>query len=558
MPCTSVCGAYFHLPVLFCKKRIAFANFAVTKTETMKSVLKLIVAALTVASCSSFFDSRGEVVDVEGSVPHDMIVLGDKLEDPYSVTNMTKAFESLYPTKAGRTYLEPTDYYVRFLPEGEAELESLMASGMVLLDHPVDYEILRDGDYYHDPSLDEDRITWQYGLVPKGQDFPADIRYEVLDECYLPDHDAGTKADGVDWEQVERLSYELTGNAGMLRDATKGSSSGKPSGRISIIDPAYDDEPFGVRGVTVLAVSFVKFCTTTTDDEGYYSMKKTFNSDVRYRLVFKNEKGFAIGFNKILVPASTSTLGKHGPDGVSMVVSGKSDGKLFQRCVVNNAAYDWWVSCAAKTPHVKTPPNNLRLWIFQSIGSSSAIMMQQGCMVDDSAIGDILGDMAWLVKMFLPDITIGLKGCRDDYASIYALAVHECAHASHFTAVGQKWWDVLSDFVLKSYVTSGMKLYGTGMEKNHGYCEIAEMWAYAVQAMMFHERYVGSDLVFGTSYWFFPQILLYLEERGLTRYKVFQAMTSDVTDRDLFQAKLLSLYPEYKSIIKQAFERYDY
>lgn len=524
----------------------------------MEKFFRLTVAVLALTSCSSFFESRGELVDIEGSVPHDMIVLGDRLEDPYSVDNMTKALDALYPSKAGRTYLEPTDYYVRFLPADESELDALLASGLVLLDHPVDYEILREGDYYHDPSVDEDRITWQYGLVPKGYVFPEGICHEILDDCYLPDNDPATKSDGIDWEGVERLSYDLTGNGEMLRDATKGTSSGKPSGRIAILDAAYDDEPCGVRGVTIMGNSFVKICTTTTDDEGYYSMKRTFNSDVRYRLVFKNEKGFSIGFNKILVPASTSALGKHGPEGVSTVVSGKSGGKLFQRCAVNNAAYDWWTACAAKTPHVKTPPKNLRIWIFQAIGSSCAVMMQQGCLVDETFIGELLGEFSWLVKMFLPDITIGLKECKEDYASIYALTVHECAHASHFSLVGQKWWDVLSEFVLKSYVTSGMKLYGTGMEKDHGYCEVAETWAYAVQSMMIRERYAGSDLVFGTSYWFFPQILLYLEERGLTRYKVFQAMTSEVTDRDTFQAKLTSLYPEYKSIIRQAFERYEY
>ncbi len=49
-------------------------------------------------------------------ISHEMIVLGEKLEDPYSVTNMTKALQSLYPTKATRIEVKPTDIYARFQP----------------------------------------------------------------------------------------------------------------------------------------------------------------------------------------------------------------------------------------------------------------------------------------------------------------------------------------------------------------------------------------------------------------------------------------------------------
>lgn len=523
----------------------------------MKTSLRLIAASFVVASCTgTFLESRSELVDVDGSLSHDMIVLGDKLDDPYTVENMTKAVESLYPTKAGRTYLEPTGYYVRFLPADDAQLETLYESGLVLVDHPVDYEILRDGDYYRDPEIGEDRITWQYALVTKDFASPPGIRYEILDDCYIPEDDPATKADGIDWEEVERASYMLTGNGERLGPATRASSSGKPSGRISIVDNAYDDEPFGVKGVRVMCNSFVKFSTAYTDDEGYYEMKRKFSSEVRYRLVFKNTKGFSIGFNKILVPASTSALGKHGPEGTSITVTQGSERKLFTRCVVNNAAYDWWTSCSAYSPHIKTPPSNLRIWIFNHISSSSAVMLQQGCLVDDGMIGDLLGDVTWLVKMFLPDITLGLQSCTD-YASIHTLTVHECAHASHFVQAGKEWWSTLSEFILKSYVTSGWQMYGTGQEDDHGYCEVAEMWAYECQTMMFRERYEGAANVFGTNYWFFPQILLYLEERGLTRYKVFPAFVPEVTGRDELQAKLLNLYPDYKSIIKQAFSRYE-
>ena len=154
------------------------------------------------------------------NLSHDEICLGGKLENPYKTINIQKACESLYPTRA-RVPVETTDLYVRFLPADDEEFAALEALGLDLVDHPVDYEIIRDGDWYHDPTLPEEAITWQYSLVPKDFDFP-DIRYEILDECYLHEHAASTKAaEGVDWAEVERRAYEVSGNASLLAPRTR-------------------------------------------------------------------------------------------------------------------------------------------------------------------------------------------------------------------------------------------------------------------------------------------------------------------------------------------------
>ena len=113
-------------------------------------------------------------------ISHEMIVLGEKLEDPYSVTNMTKALQSLYPTKATRINISPTDIYARFLPADDDQMAALQEMGVEFLDHPMDYAIVKDGDYYHDPDLKDDEITWQYCVVPEDFIFPRNIKYEIL------------------------------------------------------------------------------------------------------------------------------------------------------------------------------------------------------------------------------------------------------------------------------------------------------------------------------------------------------------------------------------------
>lgn len=524
----------------------------------MKNFIILLLAMMLLGGCAGDHIVPLPDPDVGDGVydGHGMIILGDRLEDPYSVENMAAAIASLYPTKADRVILAPTDIYVRFLPGNGEEYSVLERLGLALVDHPVDYEIVRDGDYYHDPSVPQGQITWQYAVVPVGFDFPDGIRYEILHECYIHENAPSTKDDWLDWSSVETESYRLTGNAGLLDNAATRAAGGQiPSGRICIEDPDSGLPAEGVKGVRVSCNTFVKFDNVFTDEEGNYVMNKTFNSKLRYRLVFKNRHGFALGFNLLLVPASGSTLGRAAPSGLSVTVNSSSDRKLFSRCVVNNAGYDYYEQCEGAKGSVKAPPANLRIWLFQNLRSGSAVMLHQGAVVEDGIIRDFLKEYVYLLKIFLPDITLGLSECRT-YADIYSRTMHELAHASHYMVVGNQFWNKYIGYVLSSFVTSGFVTYGAGTEENHGYCEVAEMWAYYMQSRLYGDRYVSDERLFGTSYWFSPQIFYTLDEKGLDRYKIFCVLGDDIIDRKILQKKMVSMYPQFKTAINQAFARY--
>lgn len=523
----------------------------------MKNFL-FIIASLLLISCQSFdFRRSSEHVDIVGEADgHGMIVLGDKLEDPYSVENVTKALNTLYASKADRVPIEATDYYVRFLPQDEYEYERLCSLGLTLLDHPVDYEILKEGDYYQDPEIGDDRITWQYTVVPVDFDFPEDIHYEVLDECFIHENKP-TKADWVDWNAVEREAYRISGNEAMLSPASKANEGGEvPKGRIVIKDPDFSSEAIGVKGVKVSCNTFVKFDNAFTDDEGQYVMNRSFNSKLRYRLVFKNRNGFAIGFNLIVSPASSSSLGKHPASGVDYTIDSSSETKLFTRCAVNNAADDYYSKCKSDIGTMRTPPANLRIWLFQKMATSSAVMMQQGAMVDNSKIAEYLKEYSFILKLFLPDVTIGLSECRS-YADIYGVTVHEMAHASHYMIVGNKYWDKYIEYIISSFISSGFVTYGSGTGDNAGYCEVGEMWAYYMQSKLYSERYTSNPRNFGLDYWFHPQIFLQLDEKGLDKYRIYGVLGTDIIDREILKKKMLSMYPQYKTAINQAFSRYN-
>ena len=291
--------------------------------------------------------------------------------------------------------------------------------------------------------------------------------------------------------------------------------------------------------------------------DGYYQLSKKFSSTPRYRLVFKNSAGFSIGLNLILVPASVSTLGKGPASGVDAHIDASSDGALFRRAAVNNAAYDYIARCSSADLDLKAPPQDLRIWIFKDLKCSSSAMLHHGAFVDSNdLIQRYLGAYVSLLKVFLPDITIGAGGGEAEFIDLYSSTMHEMAHASHYAQVGNAWWNPYITYILQSYVTEGRVTYGSGTMENAGYCEIGEMWAYFLESVLFQDRYGGDRPTFGTSFWFYPQIFRYLYERGMTCAQLFRSLKSGVTSRDDLLDALVELYPERESTLAQVFDRY--
>ena len=531
------------------------------KNKTMKNFfhLSLLVALLTVLpfSCTktgqdwnspSFPDDGDEVLY------HDAIVLGDRLENPYALENVKSAYVSLYPTKS-RDDLSTTDYYVRFLPKDDDQLTLLRNMGLTLVDHPVDYEILREGDYYHDPGIDDQKITWQYAVVPVDFSFPSGIEYEILESCYIAPASDDTKASAIDWNAVEAESFRLTGNADMLAPQTKGESR-QPSGYITITDPsANGGQPVGVAGVQVMCNVFVKFSSTYTDEKGFYRIPKSFSANPRYRLVFKNKKGFTIGLNTILFPASVSTLGRHSSSGVDLTVDADSDRKLFRRCVVNNAARDFYMRCGEGDLNIAEPPSNLCFWMFDNLNASSAIMLHHGTVLSGDYETIYFQVLSFVVKLFGPDITLGTKNCST-YKEIADLVNHEMAHACHFARVGKDYWNEYISYIAKCTL-QGQDTYGDGTLDGAGRCAVGEMWGYYLQSKMHKDRYGGSNPSFGSQYWFHPQILSSVEDRGIKTSEIFKAIASGVTSTEELRNSLVAAFPGKKNSINQIFNRYE-
>ena len=83
----------------------------------MRGKVQLLLLVLIAVSCGKEdpYSMKGIDYDYGRGFSHEKIVLGKRLENPYRTENITRALQELYPTKASRVEVEPTDYYVRFL-----------------------------------------------------------------------------------------------------------------------------------------------------------------------------------------------------------------------------------------------------------------------------------------------------------------------------------------------------------------------------------------------------------------------------------------------------------
>jgi len=166
-----------------------------------------------------------------------LIILGKQLEDPYSVQNMEKAYLNMKTSnpKTPEYKIKPTHKYMRFLPANNDEWDLLKKDTTIMLfDFPLDYEVKDQGTYYHDPSLPEDAITWQYCVLPIDYNIP-NVQHELIYEVFIPEKDK--KSSGMDQflTDLEYGSVKLTGNLpeGHLNN-TKGRWN--PEGTIKVWD----------------------------------------------------------------------------------------------------------------------------------------------------------------------------------------------------------------------------------------------------------------------------------------------------------------------------------
>ena len=541
----------------------------------MKKLLPFFILLILVA-CSKEQNVEMPDENLPQTINEGEMILGKKLPNPYSLENMQAAYNEMSRTRSTPEYeITPTDLYVRFLPADTAELQLLYNDSLELFAYPMDYDIVQEGSYYHDPSIPEGQITWQYTTVKPDYKFPK-VRYEVLEKCFIPeeeddddeeydeDDDDITRSASLSFaEELEMLAFQrlnllekFTHNGD---PETRGlfSKSYKPTGRLTVYD-TYSKKQVPIKGVKVRCHVLVKWSTAWTDENGNYTMGSKFSIGPHYAIVFDNMKDFTIWGNWGPLAAANFNMGWHNKKGYSKDIN--TNASAWDWANVNNAAYDYYKMC--EQTGIPKPPANLKIANFRNFEKSSASMMRRiwqplGIQSNSTFITFFANMHAYiytsvfgtLTKFAHPDITIGSSGYNSDI--IYRNVFHELSHASHFRKVGASYWADYINYI----VTYGA--YGNGSGKNAGICAVGEMWGYAMGNYAYKEKY-GKTTLHGSENWFKYRIIYDLiDENILTKKQIIDCMNSKIKSSGQLKQEMINKYPSKKTEIINTFKKHE-
>jgi hypothetical protein len=369
------------------------------------------------------------------------IVLGAKLKNPYTVSVMRQAKENIIARqpKTGsfaRTIadldIRTTTLYIRYRPINYEQYDNLLdTSPSELYNYPLDYEMIIEGDYYHDSDIPPDQPTWQYTALQVGQPIPSNVTYEILDELYLPEDDYDLLENGQILEVWQPVVYELedealrlTGNGyeRITNVARTQSGSWRPSGTIMLFDDVLNAN-VPVVGAKVNARRWFTTYTGITDANGNFSVDGTFRRPAKYNIKWERADW----------DIRSGTWGQayfNGPKKEGrwdlLITSGASRMYAIVHAALHNYFY-------GNRLGLKSPPtysflkNKMKVAVFEKDNSTE----------DGEVTGRHVKD--WRLTSIVPRLWIW-NGSRTS-AEIYGTTIHELAHASHWELRKNNWND---------------------------------------------------------------------------------------------------------------------
>jgi len=443
--------------------------------------------------------------------------LGEKLENPYSLPNMKRAIQLLMSVAPEAGFpdaidLSPTHLYVRFLPVDYEEMQVLEQDSTLLYDPvPFGYENSMELDYYHDPEIPENKITWQYAFVPNDYSFP-DVQYEILEEIYMPEDSE---------DELETLAMKITGN--LENEVVNGhelmssnlndkellglfSKRFNPSGTIRVQNSFGGSVP--LRRAAIYIKTLWWNDVTHTNDNSYYFVNRRYKHTSSVKLWNRNNTNYTT--QRWTEHAGLWVSDKLGKGKVFNYTIEHTTGKkrdLWVKATINNAyvIYDDFTSV-----NQIARPNRVRTWVFKNANYGGAPLLNKRTLTSYSVFypgiagrnGENVGSLIAKKGIFalspimdfitgatishgnLPDIVIGTSG--KNTSDIYAMVFHEAAHYSHKAKVSNSYWANVQ-YQAMFDKTSGT--YGDGSPAYAKYTGVAEAWSNFVEYQLMYQTF---------------------------------------------------------------------
>ncbi len=457
----------------------------------------------------------------------DEAIPGELLPNPYSMSIMGTAYRTL----TGNDDLKPNCLYVRFLCENDEQIETLENAGIELYPYPLDRMIIQQGATY---ANSQGSGVWMYARTNTDIDFPG-IRYEILDECYVPEDRPGTRA-GLDPETLELEAIKIAGldKYGMVPTKASAGSGCCPRGRVTAVTTD-SGTSVPLRGVKVKCTFFLKSAWAYTDDNGCFTIDTKFSTSPGYSVIYENSRGFVM---KDGLFTATHSFGSFPASGAELKVNGA--GKAWKLATVNNSACDYHDFCNQE--EITSPLQDLRIQCMSLSSSSSTPMLHRMFSERSSSMtSKLIAQIGLAISSLMPDIVIGLSG-QNVYRSLYQDVWHELSHASHYMKTGQGLWTLVVSYTVKN------KGYGKGQGDKDQVeaCRLAEAWGHAMEKICMRRQFGSVMTTPQDREWFGCDIadIYELMKDGLVAPgEIYRCLTSDVTSMDHLKERLVKKYP---------------
>jgi hypothetical protein len=370
--------------------------------------------------------------------------LGQKLENPYSVTTMKKALEIVKSkmsisesAKSTSDFdIETSHLYIKIEPKDATE-EALLKSdtSQFFFDYPLDYEFPKEV-YEQIGTNNPNVIGSYYAAVPKDYVFPANIKTEILEELYIPEQDPYFK-DASETGKINKSTisnkedflgnllieaYTITHNEKQLE--LESSQSGKtawwifgskwrPSGKITMYDNSLNKE-VPVEGAQILIRQWFTVDNGITDVNGNFSTG-TVRGEAKYIIQWERQH-YDIRSGWFGQAETKGPTKKNQPWNYS--ITGDDN---IQYAMIHRAAHHYYYK---NINGLRRPPLDAEMPARMKIAA-----------IDEFPDGSNGDTSFWRgLGGILPTIRIYKRNNCDEY---YGTTIHELAHSSHWK---MEWW----------------------------------------------------------------------------------------------------------------------
>ena len=242
------------------------------------------------------------------------IELGEKKKNAYSIESFMNAYLSLKKKEAQQRKSEnnwssflpdqqtmtqilvPNTKYLRVLPRNEDEYDALRDQNptRVFYDFPIEYEITVQGNYYHDPSLPDTQITWQYVVLRNDENISISFQKQTVEtDIFLPENSpVYSNYTEQFWTDLETEALALNGYSTTMRLA-QGTNPNttdryRPNGRILVRDYVTNTDVPLVGAKIICHASWRSSCGYT-DANGNFSGNNTFITKCDYNIKWESD-----------------------------------------------------------------------------------------------------------------------------------------------------------------------------------------------------------------------------------------------------------------------------